>query len=73
MVEGKSDPAVTKHVKLSPDCLRGVCSNVLVVTLSVVARVRSKSRLNVLEAIFIVRLKPELCLQKEFVRSLCLF
>ena len=28
---------------------------------------------NVLEAIFIARLKPELCLQNEFVRSLCLF
>ena len=72
MVEGKSDSAITKHVKLSPDCLQSVCSNVLS-HFSVVARARSKSRLNVLEEIFIARRKPELCLQKEFVRSLCLF
>ena len=72
MVEGKSDSAITKHVKLSPDCLRSVCSNVLS-HFSVVARMGSKSHLNILEAIFIARLKPELCLQKKFVRSLCLF
>ena len=72
IVEGKSDFAITKHVKLSPDCLRSVCSNVLS-HFSVEARMSSKSHLNVLEAIFITRLKPELCLQKELVRSLCLF
>ena len=71
MVEGESDSAITKHEKLSPDCLRSVCSNVLS-HLSVVARARSKSH-QCLEAIFIARFKPELCLQKEFVRSLCLF
>ena len=72
IVEGKSEPAITKQMKLSPDCLRSACSFVLS-HLSVVARARSKSQLNVLEAIFITRLKPELCLQKEYVRSLCLF
>ena len=72
MVEGKSDSAITKHVKLSPDYLRSVCNNVLS-HFSVVARARSKSHLNVLEAIFIARLKPGLCLQKEFAKSLCLF
>ena len=34
---------------------------------------RVQSHCYVLEAIFIARLKPELCLQNEFVRSLCLF
>ena len=72
MVERKSDFAITKYVKLSQDCLRSVCSNVLS-HFSVVARARSKSHLNTLEAIFIARLNPELCLQKEFVRILCLF
>ena len=72
MVEGKSDSATTKHVKLSPDCLRSVCSNVFC-HFSVVARARSKSHLNVLQAMFIARPKPELYLQKEFVKSLCLF
>ena len=67
MVEGKSDSAITKHVKLSRDC-----SSVLS-RIRVVPRARSKSHLNVLEAIFIARLHPDLCLQKEFVRSLCLF
>ena len=56
MVEGKSDSAITKHVNLSPDCLESVCSNVLS-HFSVVARARSNSHLNVLEAIFIAKLK----------------
>ena len=72
MVEGKSDSAIRKHVKLSPNCLRSVCNNVLS-HFSVVARASSKSHLNVLEAIFIARLKPGLCLQKEFFLNLCLF
>ena len=59
-------------MKFSPDCLQSVCSDVLS-HFSVVARACSKSHINVLEAIFVARLKPELCLQKEFVRSLCLF
>ena len=72
MAEGKSDSAITKHIHLSPDCLQSVCSNVLS-PFSFVAMAHSKSHLNILEAVFIARLKPELCLQKEFVRSLCLF
>ena len=62
MVEGKSDFA--KHVNLSPDCLQSVWSNVLSHFI-VVTGMSSKSQLNVLVV--------ELCLQKEFVRSLCLF
>ena len=72
MVEGKSDSAITKYVNLSPGCLRSVCSNVLS-HFSVVARAHSNSHLYVLEAVLIARLKPELCLQKEFVGDLCLF
>ena len=66
MVEGKADSAIRNHVKLSPDCLRNVCSNV-VSHFSVEARARSKSHDNVLGAIFIARLRPELCSQKDLL------
>ena len=62
MVEGKSVYAFTKHVNLSKDCLQRKCAHFT--HFSVVARARSKSRLNVLEAIFIARLKAALCLEK---------
>ena len=52
IVKGKSYFTIIKLVKLSPDCLRSVCSNVLS-HFSVVARARSNSHLNVLEAILI--------------------
>ena len=69
MVKGKSDSAITKH-----KIITGLLAKCNVLShFSVVARVRSKSHLNVSEAIFIAWLKPELCLQKEFVRRLCLF
>ena len=63
IVEGKSESAITKQVELSPDCLQSVCSNVLS-HFSVVARVCSKSHLNIFEVIFIARLVPDLCLRK---------
>ena len=71
MVEGKSVYAFTKHINLSPDCLQRKCSHFS--RFSVVARARSKSRLNVLEAISIARLKAASCLQKQLVRRLRLF
>ena len=67
-----SGSAITKHVKISPDCLQSVCSND-VSHFSVVARARLNSHLDVFKVIFIARLKLKLCLQKEFVGSLCLF
>ena len=56
-------------MKLSQDCLRSVCSSGLS-HFNVVGGARSKNHLNIFEAIFIARLKPESCLEKEFVRSL---
>ena len=63
--------AVTRNLKLSPKCLHSVCSNVYK-HFKMVARARSKCQLDVLEAIYIGRKQPELCIQKEYVRKLCL-
>ena len=40
---------------------------------TVQARARNKSHLAVLEAVYIAKLKPELCVQKKYVRKLSLF
>ena len=68
----KSDSAITKHLKLSPECRRDVCADVLK-CFKILARGRSANHLAILEALFIDRNKPGLCSQKEHVRCLELF
>ena len=64
-----NDSAVTRHLKSSPKCLYNVCSNAYK-HFKIVARARSKCQLDVLEATYISRKQPELCIQKEYVRKL---
>ena len=71
IVVENSVSAVTRHLKLSPTCLHSVCSNVNK-HFKIVARARSKCQVDVLEAIYISRKQPELCIQKEYVRKLYL-
>ena len=68
----KSDSTITEHLKLSPECRRGVCAVVLK-RFEILARGRSTNHLAILEALFIARNKPGLCSQKEHVRRLELF
>ena len=67
-----SDSAETGRLKISPKCLYCACSDVYK-HYKIVARARSKCQLDVLEAIYISRKQPELCIQKEYVRKLHLF
>ena len=64
-----SDSAITKHLRLNADCL----SEDLNQAFRVLASARNSTHLNVLEALFIKRLAPPLCSQKEHVRALSLF
>ena len=70
--EAKTDTAITRHLKSSPSCLNAVCVNFRR-RFSILARARNACHLAILEAIFIARRKPELCNQKEHVKSLSLF
>ena len=66
----KGDSAITKHLKASPSCI----SDQLQQTgFTVLVQVRSRAHLDVLEALFISRLAPPLCSQKDYVRTLALF
>ena len=67
-----SDSGITRHLKTSPDCLMTIRANPKC-HFSILAHARHSSHLAVLEALFIGALKPELCAQKDFVRSLVLF
>ena len=67
-----SNSAVTRHLKLSPKCLYSVCSDVYKHR-KIVARVCGKCQLDVLEAIYISRKQPELCIQTAYVRKLYVF
>ena len=62
-----NDSAVTKHLKESPDCLRSDPKS----RFQVLAQARNKAHLDVLEAVYIRHLEPELCQQKDtFTRTL---
>ena len=71
-LKAKSDSASTQHIKSAPTCLKSSSTDVSSY-FSAVVRERSRSHHNALEAICIARLKPDVCLQKEFVRSSYLF
>ena len=66
-----SDSAVTKHLKESLGCIGQ--QPVMRERFRVLKQARGQVQLDVLEALFIWKLKPELCQQKDFVRSLKLF
>ena len=68
----KSDSGITRHLKTSPECRNAVCSNP-VKEFRVLAKARNSGHLCFLEAVFISRLSPVLCAQKEFVRRIALF
>ena len=65
----KSDFAILKHLKLNTECIRDDLRTVF----RVLAQARSDSHLSILEALYIQRLTPTLCSQKEHVRVLSLF
>ena len=68
----KSASAITKHLAASSECRSVVCANALK-HFKILAKGRSANHLSILEALFIARLKPALCIQKDFVRTLELF
>ena len=65
----KSDSAILKHLKASRECIRSDLRDAF----RVLARARSAFHLSILEALYIQRLAPTLCSQKEHVRVLSLF
>ena len=65
----QSDSAILKHLKSNRECLR----DDLHTAFRILAQARSDFHLGVLEALFIQRLAPTLCCQKEHVRVLSLF
>ena len=68
----KSDTSITKDIQASMACLQAMCRNHMS-RFRIVARGGSKAHLNSLAAIFIARTKPELCVQKESVKTIELF
>ena len=67
----KNDSAVTKHLKENDECVP-LCSKPES-RFKILAEARSNSHLDVLETIFIKKLLPVLCAQKEFTRQLQLY
>ena len=62
----KNDSAVTKHLKGNPECIPLEPERCF----TVLARARNKSHLDVLEAVFIRTLSPDMCQQKEFTKQI---
>ena len=69
LAKSRSDSALTRHLKDSSSCISKDMRN----RFKILASARSEPHLHVLEALFISRLSPSLCCQKDFVRSLSLF
>ena len=68
----KTDSTITRHLKTSHTCLQTVGASAMSY-FTILVRARNSWHLSILEAILINRRKPEVCAQKEHVRSLCLF
>ena len=68
----QSDTAITRHLRDSTPCLKAVAEKAGAF-FSILARGRNRSHLCVLEAVTIHCRKPDLCVQKEHVKSLALF
>ena len=69
----KSDSGTTHYLKTSSKCRDAVCRSSITSRFKVIARARNVSHLGFVEALFIGRYTPELCAQKESVRTLGLF
>ena len=67
----KGDSAITKHLKSNPDCIPS--SQATQERFSILATARCDDQLNTLEALFIRKLAPPLCNQKEQPKSLSMF
>ena len=72
LVITKSDSGITRHLKTTPECRKAVGASPAK-RFKVLAKARNSEHLGFLEAVYISRLSPVLCSQKEFVRSLALF
>ena len=66
----KTDSAITRHLKEDLNC---VYESQPTERFRILAQARSQLQLDLLEALFIKKLAPSLCHQKEFVRVLNLF
>ena len=64
----KTDSAMTKHLKGNPECIALEPERCF----TVLARARNKRHLDVLEAVFIRTLSPDMCQQKEFTKQILL-
>ena len=73
LVVAKSDSGITRHSKTSSKCRDVVCRSSITSRFKVIAGARNASHLDFLGALLIGRYTPELCAQKEFVRTLGLF
>ena len=67
-----ADSGITRHLKDNSACLEKLRKETVVDRFSVLYQARNRIALDVLEALFIHRLAPELCSQKEHVRVLTL-
>ena len=65
--KAKEDSAITRHFRESPACIPAIeeCTGLF----SVIAQARHQEHLDVLEALFIKKLAPSLCCQKQFSRT----
>ena len=65
----RADSAITRHLKENPDCISKALPTK---AFRILVQARSKPQLDVLEALFIKRLAPHLCNQKDYVQHLTL-
>ena len=69
--KAKEDSAITRHFRESPACIPAKEERTGL--FSVITQARHQVHLDVLEALFIKKLAPSLCCQKQFSRTLFLF
>ena len=65
----KQSSAICEHLILSPECAAEFNTN----RFCVIGRARNRAVLDMLEAVYITTLQPELCKQMQFVKTLHLF
>ena len=67
--EPESDSAIGQHLLESNQCARNYSDS----QFKILTTARSQFHLSLLEAVYISRIKPDLCRQKQFVFTLQLF
>ena len=67
--DNEKDSAILRHLTSPPACLSAVCKHGTHSHFTIQARARNKSHLAVLEAVYIAKLKPELCVQRSMCES----